>query len=771
MAKKKYNEEIQRLLKQVIDHFDEEERSVRQRQIRTWRRLKILWDGFRNQYYNEVAHDWRVPPNLDANQDSDQAYYDKPINVLRAYLESIIAALSVTVPKLRTYPDDAKNSLDLLTARASDQICKLVYQHNDVELLWLHALFIWCTEGMVACYNYSKSDKAYGQYEENTYQDREEIHEITTCPNCGYEFDDQVVDAEQPIGQMEGQDICPECGIVQPQMERSTVIISELIRKEFKDKTRICMECFGGLYVRVPNYARKQSDIPVLGYDYETHYVNVIRDYEDEISEELKEKLRGQAGGLWDPYEAWGRINTQYSGEFPVNNITCRNRWLRPCSFDVLDEEESKLLKKEFPDGAKVVLANDEYLTACPEKLDDCWTVTYNPLADYLQHDPLELLLVSTQEITNDLISLTIQTIEHGIGQTFADPKVLNFPGYRQMETVPGAIYPTKSSTRPLNESFFEIKTATLSQEVLPFGQNIQQLGQLVSGALPSLFGGAMQEQKTASGYAMSREQALQRQQNTWKLFTRWWIRIFMKVIPQYIENLHEDERDVQLDKSGNFINVFIRRADLEGKIGKIELDANENLPMSWSQRKQTVFELLQTNNERILEILGSPENLPIMREVLGLEEFYVPGEDDRNKQYEEIELLLNSEPIMQPPDPMMVEVAAADPMMLQQAMQPQMLPSVEIDPDIDNHEIQFEICRSWLVSDAGRLEKVENPAGYENVLLHAKAHLEIIQQNIMAEQEAMAMASGKGAAPGKKPNETEKEAPISNEGDVNASA
>lgn len=765
--KKQYSEEIQRLLKSVIDDFDEEERSVRQRQIRTWRRLKILWDGFRNQYYNEVAHDWRVPPNLDADQAGDQAYYDKPINVLRAYLESIIAALSVTVPKLRTYPDDAKNSLDLLTARASDEICKLVYRHNDVELLWLHALFIWATEGMVACYNYPKSDKEYGQYEENTYQDREETHELTTCPNCGYEFDDQIVDTEQPIGQMEGIDNCPECGIVQPQMERNTVIISELIRKEFKNKTRICMECFGGLFVRIPNYARKQSDIPVLGYDYETHYVNVIRDYGNDISEELKEKLKGAAGGLWDPYEAWGRLNTQYSGEIPVNNITCRNRWLRPCAFDILDEKEAAKLRKEFPDGVKVVLANDEYLTAYPEKLDDCWTITYNPLADYLHHDPLELLLVSTQEITNDLISLTIQTIEHGIGQTFADPKVLNFAQYKQMETVPGAIYPTKSSNKPLSEGFFEVKTATLSQEVLPFGQNIQQLGQLVSGALPSLFGGAMQEQKTASGYAMSREQALQRQQNTWKLFTNWWKKVFMKVIPQYIENMHEDERDVQR-KDGNFVNVFIRKADLEGKIGKIELDANENLPISWSQRKQTYMELLQTNNERILEILGSPENLPIAREVLGLEELYVPGEDDRNKQYEEIELLLNSEPIMQPPDPMMAQMAAQDPMMLQQAMQPQMVPSVQIDPDIDNHEIQFEICRSWLVSDAGRLEKVENPAGYENVLLHAKAHLQIIQQNMMAEQEAMAMASGKGAAPDKKPKETEKEAPISNEGDVN---
>lgn len=766
---KQYSEEIQRLLKVVIDHFDDEDKSVRQRQIRTWRRLKIMWDGFRSAYYDEVAHDWRIPEQL-GNADSDQEYYDKPINVLRPLLETIIAALSVTVPALKCYPDDADNTLDLLTARAGDQICKKVYLHNRVNLLWLHSLYIWATEGMVACYNYPKSNKEYGQYEENYYEDIPEEHEIITCPACGYEMEDNVVPIDSPMGMVQTEEMCPECGkIITPQLQRTTVMISSLIRKEFKNKTRQCLETFGGLNVKVPFYARKQEDCPYLNYDYETHYVNFIKEFCQD-NEELKKKLQGKSQGMFDPYEAWGRLSTQYLGEYPEYVITVRQRWLRPCAFDVLKEEDARKLRKKFPDGVKVVLGNDDFASAKPEKLDDHWTLTYNPLSDYLQHDPLALLLVSVQEITNDLVSLTIQTIEHGIGQTFVDPQVLNLNAYRNQEVVPGGLYAAKSKAgRPLGEGFYEVKTATLSQEVLPFGEKVQQFGQLASGALPSLFGGALEEQKTASGYAMSRAQALQRLQNTWKMFTSWWTEVFMKVIPQYIETIHEDERDVTLDSRGNFINVFIRKAELEGTIGKIELDANENLPVTWSQRKDTLFQLLQTNNEQILQILGSPENLPIMREALGLEDFYVPGEDDRNKQYEEIKLLLESEPMVIPPDPMQMEMAAADPMMLQQVMQPQEIPSVEVDPDIDNHEIEFEICRSWLISDAGRLAKTENPGGYKNVLLHAKQHLQLIQQAMMAEQ--MAMAAEKGAVPGEKPNETEKEAPITDEGNVNATA
>jgi hypothetical protein len=763
---KEYSEEVQRLLKTVIDHFDEEDKSVRERQIRTWRRLKLLWEGFRNIYYSEVAHDWRIP-EPGAVDDGEQSYYDKPMNIFRAYLESIIAALSITVPAIKCYPDDADDSLDLLTAKAGDQIAKLIYHHNDVILLWLHAWFIYCTEGMVAYYNYPKSDKEYGQYEENVYEDVPEEHEIISCPECGYEIENNIVESgdELPMmGMEEQQDICPNCGsLISPQINRTTELISQLIRTQFKDKTRLCLEAWGGLYVKTPVYARKQDDCPYLSYTCETHYVNVIKKYP-----QLKEKFQGKPQGIFDPYEAWGRLSPQYLGEYPTNNISERCYWLRPCAFDILKEEETEELLKHFPDGCKVVLANDDFAEACPEKLDERWTLTYNPMSDYLQHDPLGLLLVSVQEITNDLVSLVIQTIEHGVGQTFADPQVLNFAGYRQMETKPGSIYPAKPKAgRSLSDAFFEIKTATLSQEVLPFSENIQQLGQMVSGALPSLFGGALQEQKTASGYAMSREQALQRLQNLWKMFTIAWKKVFSKAIPQYIENIQADERDVQLDANGKFINVFIRRADLEGKIGKFELQANENLPLTWSQRKDVVMNLMQMNNEQVLGVLGAPENLPIIRESLGLEDFYIPGEDDRNKQYEEIKLLLDSEPIVLPPtmDPMMAQdpMVAQDPMAMQ-AMMPQEVPSVEVDPDIDNHEIEFEICRSWLVSDAGRLAKIENEAGYKNVLLHAKMHLQIIQQ-----QAAMMAASEQSAqSEGKQPKETDKEAPIKGNEDVN---
>ena len=244
----------------------------------------------------------------------------------------------------------------------------------------------------------------------------------------------------------------------------------------------------------------------ILRFSYETHYSNAIEMYPN-----LRDKLTGNSkigpasGGSYDPYEAWGRLSTQYYGEFPINNVTVNNYWFRCSAFNVLQKEESDFLKKHFPNGVKFVKINDNPCEAVNCALDDEWTIIKNPLSDYLHFDPLGTLLTSVQDITNDLISLIIQTIEHGIPQTFADPAVLNFDDYRQVETMPGMVFPAiPKGGKSVGEAFYEVKILLSLSEILPFSMNVQEMGQLASGALPSLFGGPAGGSKTASEYSMS---------------------------------------------------------------------------------------------------------------------------------------------------------------------------------------------------------------------------------------------------------------------------
>ncbi|HYV52119.1 MAG TPA: hypothetical protein VE971_02390, partial [Candidatus Eisenbacteria bacterium] len=484
MPKKKDKEvpvEIQDLLKEVVTHFDKDDRTSRERQIRGWRQLKYIWEGYQRIWYSETAHDWRV---YDQQRPDDADYYDKPVNVFRAYLESIIAALSISIPTIKCIPDDADNPLDLSTAKAGDKIADLVTKHNDVTFLWLRALYLYCTEGLVACYNYTDEDYSYGEYTINKYDDQEETQQVDICPECQNEIPQQLkqlledeydpndYDVEiQDI--LETGDFCPTCfKNVIPQIQEKKVIVTRLVGTTNKPKSRQCLEAWGGLFVKVPNYSYCQKDVPALSYKYETHYSFAYEWYPNLIDKHTRTMKFGTSSTDYS-YERWGRLPLQYVGEYPTNNVTVNNTWLRPSAFNVLQgHEKIKKLKEEFPNGAKVVLINDQFCEACNEDLDDHWTLTQNPLSDSVHYDPLGTLLVSVQEITNDIISLCLQTIEHGIPQTFADPSVLNFKQYQESEVRPGDLFPARAKTgKTLSDAFHEVKTSDLSAEVLPFAQ------------------------------------------------------------------------------------------------------------------------------------------------------------------------------------------------------------------------------------------------------------------------------------------------------------
>lgn len=745
------SERIQKLLLEVVDYFDKEDREVRERQIRKCRRLKLYWDNIFQAWYSEVAHDWRV---FDASLEegtSDQAYYDKPVNTFKAYIETIIAALSVTTPNAKCFPEDAENSLDTVTARAGDKIGQLIAQHNNTQLLWLKAIYTYYTEGAVFGYSYPRASEKYGTYETDKYEEEMIEKDMMVCPECGQSFEeDQIIDGFQPEEQSE--DLCPTCGnSVQMMPQKQSFVTTKLVGRDKNPKSRVCLEAYGGLYVKIANYAKTAEQTPYLIYSYETHYANAVEEFEHLLgNKKLIGKLKHGGTGPDDPYTQWGRLNTVYMGEYPNYVVTMKRTWLRPAAFNILgDINDIKELKKMYPRGVKVCMVNDEFGSAESQNLDDYWTISVNPTEDYLVHDPAGIGLVSTQEITNDIISLVLQTIEHGIGQTFADPAVLNFKAYKETEVLAGGVYEASpKSGRSLGDAFYQVKTATLSAEIMPFFEVMQGMAQLVSGALPSLFGGQLDGSNTASEYSMSRAQALQRIQNIWKLFTSWWKEIHGKAIPMFINEMKTDERDVQRKPDGSFINIMIRLSELHGKIGKIELEAAENLPLTWTQIKDTVMKMFEMQTPQFIEMLNAPENIPILRNALGLTDFYIPGEDDRSKQNDEIQQLLESEPLPNP--------AFGEPGPDGMPDTNQFVPSVEIDPTYDNHAIQFEIVRQWAISEAGRLAKIENEAGYQNVLLHGQQHFfEMNKQMVLQNTAASGPKPTEGRDNPEKPKES----------------
>jgi hypothetical protein len=258
-------------------------------------------------------------------------------------------------------------------------------------------------------------------------------------------------------------------------------------------------------------------------------------------------------------------------------------------------------------------------------------------------------------------------------------------------------------------------------------------------------------------------------------MMTIWWKKIFMKAIPMYMKEMVVDERLVKKNDQGNYINVFIRTAELGGTIGNIELEPDEKMPITDEQKGDMVLQLLGLNNQEINTALMDPDNLPSLNKIIKLPMFRLPGAEDRQKQLEEIEELVNASPL--PPDEKSVQIfqqaTAAQAAMPNHGTPPptppEEQPSVDIDDDVDNHQIEATICKSWLIGPAGRLAKKENPNGYKNVLLHMKRHLAVIakqmqQQQLHSDQLALAGVKSnvepsepKGQVPPMKPKGSEK--------------
>src|SRR4029077_10047988 len=106
---------------------------------------------------------------------------------------------------------------------------------------------------------------------------------------------------------------------------------------------------------------------------------------------------------------------------------------------------------------------------------------------------------------------------------------------------------------------------------------------------------------------------------------------------------------------------------------------------------------------------------------LIGLEEFVIPDEESRTKQYREIAQMVGEAPVVKRHEPTGVELT---------------LPSILPDEFTDNHATELEICMRWFSSDAGQVAKIDAPAGYVTVRAHAMFHREYLlkQQRVAAQ-------------------------------------
>lgn len=742
------DEELRDALISIFNIIEKEEQPARENLVKTWKYYDLLWEGIQPIFWNAVDREWQLIDKmikLPNNIVIDPLTFNKSLNIIRSYGESISGAITTGLPKVNYFPDNADQIDDIKTSKAYSKIERIIAEHNMMELGLLKLAMTYWRFGFVAVYNYSHESEDYGIDEKPITEEVPYVNIEKLCPNCAGQLGSEQVTPEEYKVKMDsktdlnaGADLnaeilermlCETCGTEVPPLEGATPIsLTEQVGMDITPRSRQVIEIYSPLEVKIPANARNRGQIYSVILEEEIHYSQLRHKFPDYF-----DKINGGEGNSSSSYERWARSNYELDGGTLENLTTMDRIWLKPDAFCVLDKETSDKLNKMYPKGVYYAVINDDVCEIKGESFDDCWTFSESPGDRRLLAVPPAKNVVPIQELTNEIMSLEVKCLRHSIGTTFINPEVFSFEAYRKTRKEPGQIHPMGMSAAggKLADNIAELRTAVLPKEAQDLDAKLEKMGQFLSGAFPSVFGGEAGGSKTAFEYKESRNNALQRLGIVWKIISNIYAQMMHRCIKGFINHM-KDDAFYSVKQGNSYINVWIQKAELQGKIGRVAPEVSEQFPTSWAQKRAILLDLMEMQNEMINAVIFHPENLGLLSQLIGIEDMYIPGDNDRNKQLEEIRTLITSEPIM---------TGAIDPV----TGQPQMTPSVPTEPMLDNGNVHIETMKAFACSDVGLYVKENNPMGWANFMAHLQEHMMYMAEQIA--QENAAIAAEEGAA------------------------
>jgi hypothetical protein len=493
----------------------------------------------------------------------------------------------------------------------------------------------------------------------------------------------------------------------------------------------------GGLELKTPPWANEMHEYPYLQWNLEVHQARLRAAY-PHAADQIGSPVAPGA----QQYERLARLSQSQGGplteggDFNINLITFQRTWLRPWAFFALDDKSMRdELLQMFPDGAYVAFAGDAYCESRNENMDDHWRVLHALPGDGSSGRPaLGDALISVQERFNTLSNLQMETYEYGIPPIYADSEVLDFDALQSQTAEPGSHYPARAKPgQSLAAGFFQPEPAEVPGDLAEHAANLMgPIAQFLTGAFPALFGGAMSNNDTASGYAMARDQAMGRIGLVWRRMKFFHADIMLLAVDCFRRNRPNDVEVTLLGAGAAFESQWIRLADLKGNLFSYP-ETDEQYPTLWSQQRAVLLQLIGNPDPQIQAVLAHPENMALVKRLIGLEEFVIPDEESRTKQYREIGQLVAELPLVKRQDVTSAVNPAFKEAVASGVDAEIILPSIMPDEFADNHAVELEICMRWFSSDAGQVAKIEAPLGYANVRAHALFHRDYLQKQQIA--------------------------------------
>ena len=745
-------EEMQSALKMLIDQFRIEGLVARRHEILRVRRARYYWMGQQYLWFDWNEFDWRLPYQGGFTSDEDkeeqeQPRYDYVLNVYQPFGLAFIAVGASQVPTVRFFPQSANRSNDITAAKAASNAAALIEELNSIQQKMIDVWRLFWTDGKVGAYvRYVADAERFGTSQAGgAAMGYSKLGEDGfTCPSCGTNTPVSSFALGGELGgpaQMEANPRCPECNAplgvdnFKPAVRIPVPIDGEA--QQVANGQEV-ISFMGSLELATPPWCAEFWDYPFLQWQMEAHKGQLKAKYPqaaDKITANTAmsaEDVYGRASRL---AVAQG-LPVLQPGDVMYNLVTYLRTWLRPWAFDSLEDKTmAAKFKQIFPDGCYCAFAGDTYCESRNEKMGDHWRVMHTMPGDGSSGRPAQgEASLEVQDVANTLFNMFIEQMEYGIPPVYADPEVLDFEALTQRTIEPGVHVPARPRPgQQLSNAFFQPTPAEVPQALPTFLQElIGPVFQLVTGVTAAVFGGSMDDVKTAKAYQQARDMALGRLSLCWNVFKQMYAELMQLAVKCFRDNRPGDVERVLPGENSEFESRIIRLADLDGDT-QARPDPDETYPRTRSQQQNVLQQLMTmaAQSPELSAMLTNPVNLGLIKGILGLDEFDIPGDDARTHQLREIELLLKSPGLADPTTGAIL------------------LPSVQ--PSLfENHAAHLAEIARWVDSDDGQTAKAQNPQGYSAVQKHGQLHQQMEQSIQMAmAAPAMAAAAAKGAAGG----------------------
>lgn len=451
--------------------------------------------------------------------------------------------------------------------------------------------------------------------------------------------------------------------------------------------------------------------------------------------------------------------STMRAGDAFSHLVTRHVVFLRPETFDKLDDKIREEIETQFPDGAKVIFCGEQYCGSQNISMDEQITIGFPGPGDGMSRPSMGKRVVPLQDAFNDELNLWHEAHDYCVPTLFMYSETGDIEAVRQQISEPGNIVPfsalppgASSAESAFYAAVLEGIPATLPQ-LIEFLQG--PLAQFISGAFPALFGGDTGDNDTAKGISIQRDQAMGRMGLPWGSVQRLFAGAYTNAVIAVVKNSSdEDNFSYSIpNKTGGITVEKLSIGDLRDGNAICKADTDASFPESTNAKRQTYQTLMAAaeRNPILAQTMADPNNLEYGHDIIGLPDLVVPGAQSRNKQLIEIEQLLAESPI--PPTMAEIQQAALQNPQLMQAMTqweqqnqaaaqsgqgpipppipPEMFtPSVGIDADFDNNAVEYQTVADWLSGDLCRKEKEKTPPnlqGIQNVRLHGLLHKKAI--------------------------------------------